>query len=270
VPHTTRPWRSARPRPGRCRTPKAFFPTGFEEAFRQPTAPPRSFPVARAKQTGHLVALSRVPKHWRPFALVRAPMHAGSAADLGVETYERQPLGETIGRFFPQVEPEESDAYPYPNPESPEFWLHYTEPLEEFVRGAARLRDTLADLTDASSPTDRDDLGLVSSLSHLRRGLNSLHTLTATVRPVLLPIGRALYEHRSSTSSLLGSLAMMALLDQAAGRGERRCARWGCGRPFPPKHPHAEYCSPRCRETDKKARQREDSVHVSQRESRMI
>jgi O-6-methylguanine DNA methyltransferase len=236
------------------------FPPGFEEALRQPTTPPRGFPIAGTKLTSQLVASSRVPKDWRPFALVRAAMHAGSATDLAVETYERQPLGETIGRFFPHVAPEQREAYPYPRPESADFWRHYIEPLEEFVRGAARLRDALADLRDASSPSPADgdnrDLVSFSNVSHLGRGLNRLHALTATVRPVLLPLGRARYAHRSSASSLLGSLAMMALLDQAAGRGERRCARWGCGRPVPPKHPHAEYCSPRCRETDKKARQR--------------
>jgi AraC family transcriptional regulator of adaptative response/methylated-DNA-[protein]-cysteine methyltransferase len=232
------------------------YPPGFEEAFRQPTAPPRGFPVARTHHTGHLVAPSRVPKSWRPFALVRAPMHAGSATDLAVETYERQSLGDTIGRFFPNVEPEHRDTYPYPKPDSPEFWLQYAEPLEEFMRGAARLRDTLADLRDASSPADGDDLALFSNVAHLSRGLNSLHALTAAVRPVLLPVGRARYAYRSSAASLLESLAMMALLDEAAGRGERRCARWGCGLPFTPRTPQAEYCSPRCREADKKARQR--------------
>jgi hypothetical protein len=59
---------------------------------------------------------------------------------------------------------------PISNPESLEFWLQYTEPHEEFVRGAARLRDTVADGTDSSSPTDGDDLGFVFDCVALESG----------------------------------------------------------------------------------------------------
>ena len=99
---------------------------------------------------------------------------------------------------------------------------------------------------------DERELVLFSNVSDLGRGLNRLHALTATVRPVLLPrAGR--YEHRSA-HRLSSSLAMMALLDN--GRAWRApMPKWGCGLPFTPKSPQAEYDF-RGVEADKKTRQR--------------
>jgi hypothetical protein len=58
---------------------------------------------------------------------------------------------------------------PIPNPEAPEFWLQYAEPHEELVPGAARLRDTVADVTDGHS-AHLGDRARVASLAANRRG----------------------------------------------------------------------------------------------------
>ena len=90
-------------------------------------------------------------------------------------------------------------------------------------------------------------------LGRIRRGMDILHALTRTVRPTLLPSDGVLRQEWLSTS-LLGTLAMMALLDLTEQRRILTCET--CGGVFVTKAYQARYCSDRCRFTAQKRRHR--------------
>ncbi len=120
-----------------------------------------------------------------------------------------------------------------------------------------QLRKAPALLDDAADAGSQD-------LVRVRSGMDILHALTRTIRPTLLPIDGVLRQEWLSTS-LLGSLAMMALLDLTEQRRILTCET--CGGVFVTKAYQARYCTDRCRYTAKKQRHRARQMAKSNRPS---
>ena len=91
------------------------------------------------------------------------------------------------------------------------------------------------------------------AVGRVRKGMDILHALTRTIRPTLLPSDGVLRQEWLSTS-LLGTLAMMVLLDLTERRRILTCEK--CGGVFVTKAYQARYCSDRCRFTAQKRRHR--------------
>jgi hypothetical protein len=165
---------------------------------------------------------------------------------LDKEIYRHEGFGPAWHRFFPDVPSNAVETHRYPPPLSDAFWRAYAEPVEDVVKAAVQLRKALALLKDATEAGSQD-------LGRIRRGMDILHALTRTVRPTLVPSDGVLRQEWLSTS-LLGTLAMMALLDLTEQRRIRTCAT--CGEVFVTKAKEGAYCSVRCRETAQKRRYR--------------
>ncbi len=83
--------------------------------------------------------------------------------------------------------------------------------------------------------------------------MDILHALTRTVRPTLVSSDGVLRQEWLSTS-LLGTLAMMVLLDLTENRRILTCET--CGEIYPTKAYQARYCSDTCKFTAQKRRYR--------------
>jgi hypothetical protein len=240
------------------------YPHGFQDAFARPDRPPAGFPIAGVRQTGRLVPRARCGKSWgRPELVRRGPLspHEG----LGLERPQQEPLSATWSRYFPTVPEAQRDTYPYPRPDTVEFWRLYAEPVQEFIDAARRLRDALHDLDQVSFPERPDDVIVLESTFVEARGLNRLHMLAAPLKVAVAfdlltnPIGVALtptakdfYRQVWMSPSLLSSIGMMALLDRVGS--PPRC-KW-CGKDLVPGRSVGIYCSNRCREAARKAQKR--------------
>ncbi len=141
---------------------------------------------------------------------------------------------------------ERQETHRYPSPLSDAFWRAYAEPVEDFVKAAVQLCNAL-NLLDGAADVGSQALGRV------RKGMDILHALTRTIRPTLLPSDGVLRQEWLSTS-LLGTLAMMVLLDLTERRRILTCEK--CGGVFVTKAYQARYCSDRCRFTAQKRRHR--------------
>lgn len=163
---------------------------------------------------------------------------------------DREPLGATWCRFFPDVPKAGRTTYKYPLPRSEKFWRLYAEPIEEFLKAAVTLTDMLANLEHIKRLSDLPD----ENSARVARGLKVLQSLTEPVSPVLAPAADRTLEMRWVANSLIASFAMMALQDLSENRRVRRCAV--CTRLFSSAAYQAQYCSRRCRNTAQKRRHR--------------
>jgi hypothetical protein len=146
----------------------------------------------------------------------------------------------------------ERPSFAYPRPLSPDFWRAYGEPLHDFLDAARLLQRTLRLLNEARDPSDPEDDPHEIARWELRR----LNRLVASLSPSLHFVDGE-FRQRWSSPSLLGSYAMMALLD-IEGRRVRACAE--CGRLFVTDAYQTRYCSPahsnRARKRTYRSRQR--------------
>jgi hypothetical protein len=155
--------------------------------------------------------------------------------DLAGNGLVEEPLTTTWARFFPSLSgPAERVLWPVPL--SPEFWHLYAEPFEDFLWAMITFRTVLHDLADTGRRTKA-----------VRRaaGRAGLHGLLASVSPVLMQSQERQWAQRWVSMSLLGSFAMMALLDLTEGWRLRECPM--CRRPFVSDAWQARYCCVRCR-----------------------
>jgi len=149
-------------------------------------------------------------------------------------------LGKTWSRFFPTVS-EAAGAYPWPVPLSAEFWRLYAEPFEEFLWAMISFKSMLLDLAGT---------GQASELAGGKEGRDQMHALLASVSPVLERGKQGGWKQQWASMSLLGSFAMMALLDLTEGWRVRECPV--DRRTFVADAWQARYCSARCRRTAQK------------------
>jgi len=149
-----------------------------------------------------------------------------------------EPLGKTWARFFPAVSTV-ADEYPWPVPLSPAFWRLYAEPFEDFLWAMINFRTMLHDLT-----------GRTDKLAGRMEGREEMHALLAAVSPILDRGKQDQWRQRWRSMSLLGSFAMMALLDLTEGRRIHECPV--DKRMFVADAWQVRYCSSRCRHTAQK------------------
>ncbi len=168
------------------------------------------------------------PDWLRPGALVQ---------HLRTTKWLHEQMGETWARFFPSVPQEAVETFRYPRPLSKPFWESYAEPVEEFAKAAIMLRDALDGL-------DHDD----------PHSADLLNALVFRATPAIAPEPGGGWRQCWVGGSLLGSLAMMALVDLAEQRRLLRCAV--CQTPFVTTSPKGLYCSKKCRNTAQKRTQR--------------
>lgn len=164
-----------------------------------------------------------------------ADMTAGAwVRKIDAFDWQWESLSKTWVRFFPDTPREERETREYPLPLSEEFWREYAEPLDQFVNAVRALEDALRYLQE---PTE------------VRRGRDKINALAGDVNLTLLTSEEGFRQAWVSTS-LLGTLAAMAIFDLSGGKRVLRCET--CGRPFVSGAPTARYCSPTCRQTAQK------------------
>ena len=194
------------------------------------------------ERRGELIPPDDAPGGWPQPGVMIQP--------LGMSVYREERFKKTWSRFFPDVSAEETETHAYPRPLTEEFWRCYAEPVEDFVKAATSLLNAINNLGTAKSAADAVD----SDLENIRTGMDDLHSLVRTVSPAIVPaLDGALHQGWISTS-LLGSLAMMALLDLTESRRVLTCK--SCGKLFVTTAYQARYCSSTCRFRIQKQRHR--------------
>ncbi len=180
---------------------------------------------------------------------------------LGSSRYERKPLSETWSRFFPDVPKESAETYRYPAPLSGDFWRHYAEPVEDFVEAAGLLLKAVKGLGAQKPLTEAEE----GDRERLWTGIETLHNLVRTVGPAMVPKSEGSLRQEWASTSLLGSFAMMALLDLTESRKVLTCEK--CGKLFVTRAYQAKYCSSTCRYTAQKRRHRAKRKTVIQQDA---
>ncbi len=170
---------------------------------------------------------------------------------LDNQRYRYEPFSQTWGRFFVGASTHECESYPYPAPLAEEFWRTYAEPVYDFVEAARLLLNALrlfqAHQGDPGTGSAADAL-------KLRQAMDAFHGLIETVSPTISPSVDGTPRQGWLATSLLGALAMMALLDLTESRRVMTCHT--CRRIFVTKAYQAAYCSTTCRNTAQKRRHR--------------
>ena len=172
-----------------------------------------------------------------------------------------EPFGRTWARFFPSVQAEHHESYPYPQPQSADFWALYQEPVEEFFGAAALLERALTTLAKGRE-TLGDRKTRPSAVDDYSLAVHKLNSYVGTVRWCLEP-EQDRFVQRWMSPALFSSLAMMALQDVASHRAPRICLT--CQGLFVSSAYQARYCSVRCRQTMNKRTFRENVRRKNQR-----
>ena len=169
---------------------------------------------------------------------------------LGQTKWLPEPMPQTWGRYFPGVPEPERESFQYPRPYTDQFWRRYAEPVSEFLSAGELFRQTIDGLRDAKPEKDRQD----EDFHRIESGIHLLRSLVFRVSPTITLETDGSYRVRWIATSLLGSFAMMALLDLTESRSVLHCKV--CGKPFVSGSPKAKYCNPKCRHAAQKRRQR--------------
>ena len=196
----------------------------------------------RPERRGEPIPLEQVPSEW--------PRSGVILRSLDSSLYREESFASTWCRFFPDVPRERTETYPYPRPLSDPFWQAYAEPVDDFADAAGLLLRAVTSLgamgsRPKASTLDRPSVG---------QGIDLLHSLVRTVGPAIASKGNGVLRQRWASTSLLGSFAMMALLDLTESRRILTCKH--CGKVFVSRAYQAAYCSERCRFTAQKRRHR--------------
>ncbi len=194
------------------------------------------------ERRGELIPPDDAPRGWPQPGVMIQP--------LGMSVYRDERFSKTWSRFFPGVSAGETESHAYPRPLTEEFWRCYVEPVEDFVEAATSLLAAINNLGTAKSVVDAAD----SDLEMIRTGIDHLHSLVRTVSPAIVPMPDGALRQEWISTSLLGSLAMMALLDLTESRRVLTCE--SCGKLFVTTAYQARYCSETCRFRIQKQRHR--------------
>ena len=184
------------------------------------------------------------------FMPVGWPRSGVTIQPLGSSISKREPLSETWAKFFPDIPREASETYLYPSPFSEEFWHRYAEPVDDFVETAGLLLHAVNSFSPSNTAVEDEE-------ENQRRawvGTEFLNNLVRTVSPTIRPTPDGAPQQDWVSTTLLGSFAMMALLDLTESGNIVRCEN--CGKLFVSPAYQARYCSKRCRLTVQKRRYR--------------
>lgn len=195
-----------------------------------------------ADRHGELVLAEDLPQRWPyPHVLIQ---------ELHTTRSTEEPLSKTWARHFPEVPEAEGESAEYPMPLSDEFWQEYAEPLDAFIQAATALASAIKGLShmkpfgEASEEDKREVI----------QGRETLHALTSPVSPGLALLEEGGLGMEWVSTSLLASLAMMALLDLSKLRRILECR--SCGRLYITAAYQAKYCSDTCRIREQQRRYR--------------
>lgn len=184
------------------------------------------------KPIGEVVPPAYWERDWEPpGALVR---------ELGSGRYRKVALPEALARFFPGLSPTELETYEYPIPTTEDFWRLYGESVNDFVDHARRFAAAVRALGSMAPAAE------LSAGEQAVRAAEHLQSLACWSSPGLYTRRDGSFAFHWVPSSLLGSYALMAMLDAARG-WLNSCAR--CERVFVSTTGRARYCSVRCRKT---------------------
>lgn len=198
----------------------------------------------QAERRGELIPAESTPGDWPEPGVIIQPLDNSG--------YQAEPFSQTWAQFFPDLPDGSVETHPYPAPLSEAFWRCYGEPVNDFVKAAKLLLNALNGLRSKKPLSKASDM----ELQQIRSGKNQLHALVRVVSPSILPLDDGSIRQEWVSTSLLGSFAMMALLDLTESRRVLTCQK--CDRLFVTKAYQALYCSKKCRQTVQKRRQRDN------------
>lgn len=184
---------------------------------------------------GSLTEEMACPNQW--------PAPGAQVAGPGQQFGRRDFLDASWKPFFPNVPDAERLTYDYPLPLSDEFWQAYSEPVDVFISTAADLHLALRNLRGRESSTETKS----EYRARIRAGQSALNELAYPISACLVANEKGQFRQRWVSTSLLGSLAMMALLDVAGDGRVLTCPV--CLNLFTSKSSKAKYCSRTCRNT---------------------
>ena len=148
---------------------------------------------------------------------------------------------EQVAAFFPEVQRSAQRTFPFPKPNTREFWEQYGEKARDIARWASEFSNAVRIVSEGIRRTTKTDKEKV----HFHQAIGWLETLARGVGVAFrLDLGARLYPKHDS-SGLLASFAWMFLWDVCEDRRLLTCER--CGLPFVSNEFRAKYCSPRCR-----------------------
>ena len=154
------------------------------------------------------------------------------------------PIAEGVGPFFPDVPPDQRADYHYPLPLTDAFWREYAEPVEDFLAAALAFRDAAEGVSTIKH--GGQGVRLTPKIkAKVSAALQTLHTLTAPVRPVLELGPKGAFRQAWAPGSLLASFALMLQQDADDGWRVVRCE--ACGEVFTTHDTRVQFCSERCR-----------------------
>jgi hypothetical protein len=156
--------------------------------------------------------------------------------------YRRAPLAKAMKDFFPSVPAPELETYAYPVPISDAFWRLYAEDTNQFLRCAFDFADAVRALGGMKPSDEMTELEKQSII----RATGRLQALAAGTAPALYARKDGTFFHQWVSAALIGSFALMVLLDAARGL-VNVCGN--CGKVFVSSAGRARYCSARCRKT---------------------
>jgi hypothetical protein len=163
-----------------------------------------------------------------------------------------RPIGESWGRFFPQVPAEDAARFQYPLPLTAAFWKQYAEPLAEVALAAGRFRDAAEALQKAQNSR-------VASIAQTW-ALGFLELAAAPVHMVLGGTPGAFNMHWAGTSLLAQCAAM--LLHDLGSRGTLFTCRT-CGTTTVRGNHKTDRCSRRCAARERKREERKRAQLVT-------
>jgi hypothetical protein len=176
--------------------------------------------------------------------------------DWSKNKFVSEPLDRVVLPYFPALAAAGLEAASrIPLPGTPTFWTQYAEPLKHFCRWTVRFREAVEIVSrfylsiGSQEPADPDP---VNEALVFLEGLASCTGTPGRFQP-----GKRRFERELVSPSLLASYAEMFLRDLERGRAASRCAT--CERFFVSDEIRAQYCTPRCRNTMQRRRQRQRS-----------
>ena len=200
--------------------------------------------VGAAQQIGDQVPLDVVPPD-APSASVHMRSRVAS-----FDT-ELMSIGDALGPYFPGVPRDVADTYNYAAPCLDRFWIEYGESLSEFHDCIYHFKRAVWVLSRGPGiASANDDIRFL-----VREAQESLSALASRTQQVLSVGDDGSLQHKWVSTSLLSTLATMAMNDLAEGK-VRRCEARGCKKAFASSASHAKFCSKRCQQREMKGRYR--------------
>jgi hypothetical protein len=177
--------------------------------------------------------------------------------------YVFEGLERAVLSYFPTVaEAGSAVTNRVPLPGTPSFWSRYAEPLKAFCRWTVRFReavDLVSRFSNSMGPQDRDTGADSIDADSVNEALVFLEGLASSIgRPGRFLLAKRRIQRELVSPSLLASFSEMFLRDLEKGRSAFRCAM--CDQYFVSDEIRAQYCTPRCRNTMQRRRQRQRSL----------